>query len=957
MPGLLRKLVVVATADGLVLHSTGNGLRHTGNNEPSAIRIDYKTNQITLLPGPASGLDDTRDSGIEIHGLVGLLSVASYSFLISITQRQQVAQIQGKSIYTITNVAVIPTSSQVDASRAISQAKESLLQGEDSHTETASEDSNTISDTETEGGDTEVGTAPASPEQEVSCSRTRSVSSIAEDVIGKKVRFGRFAANWLSRKTLGLPGLGTVNQESTEAPMGDVRESTAESSPTIAKVNEDHEATPAPRDGDDASSKSLAEPFGSDPTVELLPKLLRYTEMIFSSRNFFFAYDYDLTRNLSVQEPSLATHLPLHRLVDDMYFWNRNLLSPFITADAHGFALPLMQGFVGQREFTVGATPKPSSSESEKPDEQQVDGRILGDKQEADTVKADEEKRDFLVTLISRRSVKRPGLRYLRRGVDDNGNTANFVETEQILSASDWNPTRNIYSFLQVRGSIPLYFSQSPYAFKPVPVLHHSTETNQLAFDRHFRNLSRRYGNVQAVSLIDKQAGELKLGEQYEKFARSLNESGSIDGAPLKMEWFDFHNECRGMKFEKVSRLVDRLESTLGEFGDTMVQNGTVLRRQSGIMRTNCMDCLDRTGVAQCAFGQWALERELKQEGIDLDLRRDSSTHWFNTLWADNGDAISKQYSSTAALKGDYTRTRKRNYRGALNDFGLTLSRYYNNIVNDYFSQACIDYLLGNVTTEVFQEFALEMQTTDPGISVQKLRQNAIDTSCKIVISDQSEEFLGGWTLLTPRQPNTLRTMPFEEAVLLLTDVALYSCRFDWNTDKVLSYERIDLCSVTRINYGPYVTSILTEAQTDERSNVGLVVEYREGDKNALRVNTRSLQSQVPSTSLDSDARPSSEWSMYSWFKGAPHAATRLVAFKALPQVMGTSSVSPSDWVRSICEEIERAVTASDRHGPPEDGKQRSLIDSSDIISLEEAKKRTGYLEHLVYDIKKLVWA
>lgn len=39
------------------------------------------------------------------------------------------------------------------------------------------------------------------------------------------------------------------------------------------------------------------------------------------------------------------------------------------------------------------------------------------------------------------------------------------------------------------------------------------------------------------------------------------------------------------------------------------------------------------------------------------------------------GDAISKQYSSTRALKGDYTRTRKRDYRGAINDLGLTLSR------------------------------------------------------------------------------------------------------------------------------------------------------------------------------------------------------------------------------------------------------------------------------------------
>ncbi|GCB26008.1 phosphatidylinositide phosphatase SAC2 [Aspergillus awamori] len=957
MPSLLRKLVIIAAVDGLILQSSGNGLRHAGNNEPSSLRIDYKTNKVSSLPAPASDLDEDRDSGLETYGLVGLLSVASYSFLISITQRQQVAQIQGKPIYAVTNVAVIPTSSQADAIRAISQAKESLSHGEGGPGETASDDSSTISDTETEGGDTEVGTVPASPEQEVTHSRARSVGSIAEDVIGKRVRFGRFAANWLSRKTLGLPGLGTVGHSSAE-PL--VEDDKGESKPVSAEVN-DERASPVSQ-SHDATPKTLGEPFPSDPTVELLPKLLRYTKMIFSSQNFFFAYDYDLTRQFGTQEESpLKNHLPSHKIVDELYFWNRHLMAPFIAADAHNYILPLMQGFVGQREFTVEAaesTVENQPSDSEKPNEELKEGRILGDKQEAEAVQTSEKKRDYLLTLISRRSVKRPGLRYLRRGVDDFGNTANFVETEQILSVPDWDPSHNAYSYLQVRGSIPLYFSQSPYAFKPVPVLHHSTETNQLAFDRHFRNLSRRYGKIQGVSLIDKQAGELKLGEQYEKFAKALNESGGIDGVPLALEWFDFHHECRGMKFENVSRLVKHLEETLSEFGDTVICNDTVLQSQKGIVRTNCMDCLDRTGVAQCAFGQWALERELKREGINIDLGRDSSTRWFNTLWADNGDAISKQYSSTAALKGDYTRTRKRNYRGALNDFGLTLSRYYNNIVNDYFSQACIDYLLGNVSTQAFQEFAVEMQTTDPGISVQKLRQNAIDTSCKIVISDQTEEFLGGWTMLTPRQPNTLRTMPFEEAVLLLTDAAIYSCRFDWNVDKVLSYERIDLHSVTRINYGTYITSILTETQTDEQNNVGLVIEYLAGDENALRVNTRSLQSQVTSQSLDSNARPSTEWNMYAWFKGTPRSTTRLLAFKALPQNSTGATMRQPDWVRSICEEIERAMRAGEkRHDDDDDGAQSSIIESSEIISVEEAKKRTGYLEHLVYDIKKLVWA
>lgn len=638
-------------------------------------------------------------------------------------------------------------------------------------------------------------------------------------------------------------------------------------------------------------------------------------------------------------------------------------MNKFIDHGAHGFVLPLLQGFVGQREFKVAASEqKPSPTESAG--EQHVEGQVIGESQDTEAVATEVPKHNFLLTLISRRSVNRPGVRYLRRGVDDEGNTANTVETEQILSVPGWDSSHNVYSYLQVRGSIPLYFSQSPYSFKPMPIMHHSAETNQLAFARHFRELSRRYGKVQAVSLIDKHAGELKLGEQYDRYANVFNEAGGIDGAPLRLEWFDFHSECRGMKFENVSRLVDRVRDTLEEFEYTTVKDGSTTRKQTGIVRTNCMDCLDRTGVAQCAFGQWALEQQLHNEGLNIDLGGDSSTQWFNTLWADNGDAISKQYSSTAALKGDYTRTRKRDYRGALNDFGLTISRYYNNIVNDYFSQACIDYLLGNVSTHVFDEFAMELQTTDPGISVEKIRQNAIDTSCNIVISSPSEEFLGGWTMLTPRQPNTLRTLPFEESVLLLTDAAVYSCRFDWETDKVLSFERIDLRSISRIYYGTYITSILTDSQSDERSNVGLVVVYRDGDANALRVNTRSLQSNVRPATLEASSSSNGEWDLVSWLRGSKRATTRFVAFKSLPAknvlanprlgpTTGAVNVRELDRVRSICLDIERALLAGDGQNV----EAASVVEQSDIISLEEAKKRTGILEHLVYDIKKMVWA
>ena len=214
--------------------------------------------------------------------------------------------------------------------------------------------------------------------------------------------------------------------------------------------------------------------------------------------------------------------------------------------------------------------------------------------------------------------------------------------------------------------------------------------------------LENRYGDVQIALLVDKKGGEADIGRKYEEHTKQVNAEDGIAGSKLGFEWFDFHAACRGMKFENVSILMNTLGAKLDEFGETTELNSIIEKTQSGILRTNCMDCLDRTNVVQSATGQRALEKHLKAEGIEVDLLTDTSTQWFNTLWADNGDAISRQYSSTAALKGDFTRTRRRNYRGAINDLGLTLSRYYNNIVN------------GKESRSLYASFTYARQTISP---------------------------------------------------------------------------------------------------------------------------------------------------------------------------------------------------------------------------------------------------
>lgn len=92
MPGVIRKLLIVAAADGLILHPHPHGhASRPSTDEPSSssssssssIRIEYKTSKVTLFPtavlseekkdgnGSASG-SGNGSVGIEAYGLVGM---------------------------------------------------------------------------------------------------------------------------------------------------------------------------------------------------------------------------------------------------------------------------------------------------------------------------------------------------------------------------------------------------------------------------------------------------------------------------------------------------------------------------------------------------------------------------------------------------------------------------------------------------------------------------------------------------------------------------------------------------------------------------------------------------------------------------------------------------------------------------------------------------------------------
>jgi len=127
--------------------------------------------------------------------------------------------------------------------------------------------------------------------------------------------------------------------------------------------------------------------------------------------------------------------------------------------------------------------------------------------------------------------------------------------------------------------------------------------------------------------------------------------------------------------------------------------HGEPAELQAGAVRTNCMDNLDRTNVAQAAIAKWTLNRQFRRLGIfgehesvddhetlSIDLRE---------MWADHADLISRAYSGTGALKTDFTRSGKRTKAGALDDGYKSVLRYLKNNFLDGARQDAFDLMTG----------------------------------------------------------------------------------------------------------------------------------------------------------------------------------------------------------------------------------------------------------------------
>lgn len=436
------------------------------------------------------------------------------------------------------------------------------------------------------------------------------------------------------------------------------------------------------------------------------------------TKDFYFSYSYDITHTLQhnmttgQSEPS------------EMFTWNSYLTRELKTCLSGGavkeLVIPLVLGCYEQRKCSIF-------------------GRLVS------------------VILLARRSRHFAGTRYLKRGVADTGMVANDVELEQIIEDENMGPGK-FSSFVQHRGSIPVFWSQetSPTLPKP-PIVLNRVDPTYSSTQKHFADLFTRYGSpIVALNLVkqnEKKEREVIVGNEYMNAVEYINnfmppehrvryvaldysrlsgpkqkgvnvlhsldkvavwalgQTGVFCSAPKRR--MNLSNGKQGIG--GVSSPFRNAEpvSSLPVFGDldavseisaeqpppatAISKHSGEWLEQRGVLRTNCIDCLDRTNVSQFSVGMRALGQQLYVMGIrntPLLESRSQLVMVLMKLYSLVGDAISMQYGGSEAHKNVKNSAARENVKHR--ELLTSIRRYYSNSFTDNFKQDAINIFLGH---------------------------------------------------------------------------------------------------------------------------------------------------------------------------------------------------------------------------------------------------------------------
>lgn len=407
------------------------------------------------------------------------------------------------------------------------------------------------------------------------------------------------------------------------------------------------------------------------------------------SKTFYFSYTYDITQtlqtNLVREKRNLENRKERKTFKDynEMFVWNHALLKPMIASFENSvrWCLPIIHGFMDQAKINVfGKT--------------------------------------IYITIIARRSQYFAGARFLKRGANVDGKVANEVETEQIVAdintSSFHDPRTGLFnnprytSYVQHRGSIPLFWSQDVTNMSPKPPIElDAPDPFFSAAALHFDDMFKRYGpRIRILNLIkrrEKHPRETKLGNLFNNCIIYLNQFLPKDKKLHYTAW-DMSRASKSRDQDVIEFLENYAENTLQETGFFHNgKNAKDMKIQSGICRTNCIDCLDRTNAAQFVIGKKALGYQLHVlnviSGTEIDYDSDA-VNLLTEMFHDHGDTIALQYGGSHLVNTMETYRKINQWSSHSRDLIESIRRFYSNSFIDSQRQDAINLFLGNFKWE-----------------------------------------------------------------------------------------------------------------------------------------------------------------------------------------------------------------------------------------------------------------
>ncbi|SJX65925.1 related to FIG4-polyphosphoinositide phosphatase family member [Sporisorium reilianum f. sp. reilianum] len=507
-------------------------------------------------------------------------------------------------------------------------------------------------------------------------------------------------------------------------------------------------------------------------------RLLHLFKQVDLSKNFYFSYTYDLTKTLQDNLTS-APGDPLEQAssvspsnkpltawgYNEKFIWNHHLLLPAFAASEHlqphedprnEWVLPLVYGFVDQAKLSVLNRTVYTTLIARR-SRHFAGARFLkrGINERghvANDVETEQIVSEALTTPFFAPGQKRfePRDRHppstsggLRGGPDlirasglrEKPIPQSFLpfeihnrhDNDDDLDDLPLDASPRYTSYVMMRGSIPVYWTQDSTNMSPRPPIEISlVDPYYSAAALHFDELFHRYGTpVIVLNLIkskEKQEREVKLLRAFGECISYLNQFLPSDKKIRYIAW-DMSRASKDHKQDVIGILEDIAQETVEtthffhsgpepgavrsqaaarsnsgrEAKATTARRETILL-QEGVARVNCVDCLDRTNAAQFVIGKAAFGHQLHALGLldDPSLPFDSdAVNMLTEMYHDLGDTIAMQYGGSALAHTTDTYRKINQWTSHSRDVLESMKRYYANSFADADKQAAINLFLG----------------------------------------------------------------------------------------------------------------------------------------------------------------------------------------------------------------------------------------------------------------------